>query len=211
MLKSLQAVTGLAFALFVLAHLLNIWLAALGPGLFDDTQSMLRGVYQFPPLEVLLLASGAVHAVIGIMRWVGEPKRQLNSRARWRRYSAVFLLLFIVGHVAAVRGPSFFYGVYPRFEGLAFSIDYVPYYFYPYYFLLAMAGLYHGLNGSALSLRRIGLSVTLSTPALRAVTGVAGILTVLALAGLGGAFFDVGPVRESDFARLGAELFGLEL
>ena len=78
------------------------------------------------------------------------------------RYAGFFLLVFIGGHIVAVRGASWFYDVYPGFEGLAFSIAAVPGYFYPYYFLLAVAGFYHGINGSrhrAWSAGRIPTSV----------------------------------------------------
>ncbi len=210
MLKTLQAATGLLFALFVFAHLANTVFAAFGAQYYDSVQSALRTVYQFAPLEVLLLASLAVHAVIGVMRWVGEPKRQLNARARWHRYAGVFLLVFIVGHVTAVRGSSFFYGVFPQFEGLAYSIDYVPYYFYPYYFLLGLSGFYHALNGSGIALTRLGLQMRLTDVFLKRAAAVGAVSMAAALLGLGGWFFDVGPVYESGFAQLAAELFDLE-
>ncbi len=210
MLKSLQAATGALFALFVFAHLINTWLAAFGARTYDGVQEALRQVYQFAPLEVLLLAAAAVHAVIGIVRWVQEPPRTLSKRARWHRRSAVFLLVFIVGHVAAVRGVPMLYDVFPQFAGLAWSMQFAPYYFYPYYFLLGLAGLYHGANGLGIAAGRLGWRLHISSRALGSITAVGAVLMVAALLSLGGVTRDVGPVHESDFARLGAELFGIE-
>ena len=211
MLKQLQAATGAFFALFVFAHLINTWFAAFGAAGYDVVQRSMRLVYQFAPLEVLLLSAASVHAVIGILRWLREPRRELNARARWHRRSAVFLLVFILGHFFAVRGVSLFYDVFPGFEGLAWSMSYAPYYFYPYYFLLAMAGFYHGANGLTIALGRLGLRFSLSTSVLRGATTVAAVLTAVALAGIGGVYLDVGAVDQSDFAQLYSRLFGLEL
>ena len=208
MLKQLQAGTGVLFAVFLSAHLINTWLAAFGPGLYDAVQAALRVVYQFAPLEALLLAALATHLVVGVMRIVSEPKRQLTVRAKLHRYAGFFLMIVIVGHILAVRGSSWFYDVYPGFAGLAFSIEWVPAYFYPYYFLLGVAGFYHGLNGLSIALPRLGVPLTMRWPALRVSTAVASVAMVAALMGLGGFFFDVGDVSESAFAQLAFELVG---
>jgi len=215
MLKPIQAVTGLVFAVFVSLHLLNTWTASLGPGVYDGLQELLRQLYQFAPVEALFLAALMVHLVSGILRIVIEPKRTLTARARWHRYAGFFLMAVIGGHILAVRGASFFYDVYPGFEGLAFSIEAVPEYFYPYYFLLALAGLYHGLNGAGIAASRLGWFRALPMPVLRRATIAGGLLTVLALGGLGGWFFETGNVAESGFAVLttgiAEEVFGVTL
>jgi succinate dehydrogenase/fumarate reductase cytochrome b subunit len=215
MLKPIQAASGLIFAAFLVLHLSNTWLASLGPGPYDGVQAVLRGVYQFAPFEALLLAALSVHAVCGVLRIIIEPKRALSTRARWHRYSGFFLLVFIGGHIFAVRGASWFYGVYPGFEGLAFSIAAVPGYFYPYYFLLAVAGLYHGLNGAGIAVSRLGRPTALSGAALRRITAAGAVLTVLALGGFGGWFYDVGDVRSSGFAvlttRIASEVLGVDV
>ncbi len=215
MLKQIQAVTGTVFAVFLTLHLLNTWLAALGPATYDGVQSVLRTLYQFTPFEAMLLAALVVHVISGLLRICIEPKRELTPRSRWHRISGIFLLLFIGGHITAVRGASWFYDVYPGFEGLAFSISAVPTYFYPYYFLLGVAGLYHGLNGLGIALGRLGFRTGLSTSALVRVTAAGAVLTLLALGGLGGWYYDVGAVQESEFAvlttRIAAEVFGVSL
>ncbi len=215
MLKQIQAATGLLFAAFLGMHLINTWLATFGPAAYDGVQGVLRQVYQFAPFEALFLAALSVHLVVGVLRIVTEPKRVLNQRARWHRYAGFFLLVFIAGHITAVRGTSWFYDVYPGFAGLAFSIDAVPGYFYPYYFLLGLAGFYHGLNGVSIALGRLNVRFPLTTPMLARATMAAMVFTLLALGGLGGWYYDVGNVSESDFAvlttRIASEVFGVSL
>lgn len=213
MLKKLQAGTGLLFAVFVAVHLTNTWLAALGPGWYDGAQGVLRNVYQFLPLEALLLAALVVHAVVGIMRIRLEPPRTLNVRSKLHRYAGFFLMVVIVGHVLAVRGPSWFFDVYPGFVGLAFSIEYLPGYFYPYYFLLGMAGFFHAVNGVGIAVGRLGLRpalVSLSSPRIAWASAFAAVAMLAALLGFGGVWFDVGDVQASEFAQLLRELFGVE-
>lgn len=217
MLKKLQAITGLIFATFVAVHLLNTWLAGLGPAAYDGVQVALRQVYQFVFVEVLILSALLVHVVAGVMRVVKEPKRTLTIRARVHRYAGFFLMLVILGHILAVRGSSMFFDVYPGFAGLAFSIEFLPGFFYPYYLLLGVAGFYHALNGSGIALQRLrgrlgglGWRFVLPQRRLALASSVAALVMVVSLLGFGGVWFDVGDVASSDFARLAKELLGVE-
>ncbi len=214
MLKKIQAITGLLFASFVTVHLLNTWLASLGPTAYDGVQAALRQVYQFLPVEVSLLLALLIHVVVGVMRMVKEPKRKLTVRARIHRYTGYFLMLVIGGHILAVRGPSVFFDVYPGFAGIAFSIEFLPGYFYPYYFLLGLAGFYHALNGSSIAQGRIAATrwprFVLPERRLAIASGVVALAMVMSLLGLGGVWFDIGDVASSDFARLAKELIGVE-
>lgn len=217
MLKKLQAITGLIFATFVAVHLLNTWLAGLGPAAYDGVQVALRQVYQFVFVEVLILSALLVHVVAGVMRLVKEPKRTLTIRARVHRYAGFFLMLVILGHILAVRGSSMFFDVYPGFAGLAFSIEFLPGFFYPYYLLLGVAGFYHALNGSSIALQRLrgrlgglGWRFVLPQRRLALASSVAALVMVVSLLGFGGVWFDVGDVASSDFARLAKELLGVE-
>lgn len=210
MLKKLQATTGVIFAGFLALHLINTWLAATGPDTYDAVQGLLRTLYQFVAVEALLLAALAVHVVVGIMRIVKEPKRVLSLRSRMHRYAGVFLAFVVAGHVLAVRGPSWFFDVYPGFAGIAFSLEFLPGYFYPYYFLLGLAGFYHGLNGLSIATGRLGWRVPVTPRLLAATTAVAGVLMVAALLGLGGQLFDVGEPSNSAFAHLARDILGVE-
>jgi len=209
MLKTLQAVTGLLILIFLVMHLANTWLAALGPDAYDGAQAWLRLGYQFAPVEALLLGAIATHGSVGLVRMIREPRGRLSGRARWHRISGLFLLVVIVGHVLAVRGASWFYDVYPGFEGLSFSLAAVPGYFYPYYFLLGVAGAYHAINGAGIALGRLGWGRAASGRSVMLTTGAAACFTLLALLALGGVLFEIADPFDNAFARLATEISGV--
>ncbi|MEM7099461.1 MAG: hypothetical protein AAF541_14450 [Pseudomonadota bacterium] len=207
-LKKLQAWSGIVFFVFVVLHLINTWLGALGPEVYNGVQQLLRVIYQFPPIEALVLAAGLVHIIVGLVRIKIEPKRELTLRARMHRYAGLFLALVIAGHVTAVRGPSMFLDIYPGFHGLAFSVDAVPMYFFPYYFLLAVAGFYHGLNGFSIAMSRVGGRFRISNHRIASFTAIAAVLSLATLLALAGTWHDLGNVYDNDFARLALEIIG---
>lgn len=47
-----QAASGLAFGVFAAVHLVNQWLAPLGPETYDGFQTAARAVYQQPVVEI---------------------------------------------------------------------------------------------------------------------------------------------------------------
>lgn len=206
-LKLAQAIAGGLFALFLMFHLVNFYLAPFGLDVFNDFQRLIRPIYQFPPIELMVvLGPLVVHTVSGLwLLWL-RPKR---ARLSWHAYAGFFLLLVIVGHVVAVRGPSFWYGVFPEFEGLSFSLWYFPVYFYPYYFLLALAGFYH----MAIGINRIGGRFSLPVPrrTSKVIIALAVGWTLISLLALGGHLFSVPNPSDSDFARLGEKLFDLDV
>ena len=122
MLKKIQAGSGLLFFAFVALHLINTWLATFGAGAYDSVQVLLRGIYQFAPVEALILSALSLHVVVGVVRIAKEPKRDLTSRAKWHRYAGFFLAIVIVGHILAVRGSSWFFDVYPGFSAWHFRL-----------------------------------------------------------------------------------------
>ena len=101
-------------------------------------------------------------------------------------------MLVIAGHILAVRGPSLFFDVYPGFAGLAFTIEFLPGHFYPYYFALGLAGFYHALNGASIALGRLGIRFALPQRHLTLASSLAALAMVVSLLGLGGVWFDVG-------------------
>ncbi|MEM6999933.1 MAG: hypothetical protein AAF529_04045 [Pseudomonadota bacterium] len=204
--KLVQAGSGVLIASFVSIHLLNTWLAAFGPAAYNGFQQAVRMAYQQPLLEALLLSAIVVHVVTAVLRWQDGQARPLSPRAKWHRYSGIFLLVVMAGHIAAVRGPSWALAIYPGFHGLAFSINFAPYYFYPYYFLLAVGGFYHGLNGISVASARLGKPLRLTPRVLRVSTGCAAIASAAALAGFAGVWTDIGDVYDNDFARLALEI-----
>ena len=199
-----RASRGLVFLVFLSLHLVNTALAALGPAVYDGVQGVLRIFYQAPVVELVLATALLLHIAVGVTRLVTERQRALTPRSRWHRYAAIFLLVVIFGHIAAVRGPSLLLDIHPGFYGLAFSLDYVPVYFYPYYFLFGLAGAYHGVNGALIALGRLGLRAPSVSLGLMSVC--VAVLLVFALLGLGGVLFTIDDPSTSDFAKLASEI-----
>jgi len=204
--KKSQAVSGIIFSTFLALHLLNTLFAVSGPDAYDGVQQLFRLIYQFMPIEVIILAALILHILTGLFRIFTEPKRQLSGRARLHRYTGFFLMLVIGGHITAVRGASWFFDVYPGFAGLAFSVQALPLYFYPYYFLLGLTGFYHGLNGLGIALARLGHPFRLTNHKLKYSTGAAGLSLVAVLLGLGGWLFDIADPAQSEFGKLALQL-----
>jgi len=217
-LMRIQALSGLAFALFLSLHLLNVMVSAFGPGLYDAFQLSVRPLYQNPVLELgLVMSSMVVHVGVGIVRMRRRPRSRgwarLPLRTRLHRLSAYFLLVFVFGHVAATRLPSVFEGVWLGFAGLSFSMEWMPAYFYPYYMALGLAGLYHGGYGSYLALRSLGVRLpsVARLGRLASVPLVIGaVLIVLGVLSFGGLFYGTGDPWQSDYARFAVEVFGVE-
>jgi succinate dehydrogenase/fumarate reductase cytochrome b subunit len=217
-LVRIQAISGLVFAIFLSLHLVNVMASALGPGLYDAFQVRIRPLYQFPLVEVgVLLAALATHIVAGVTRLRRRPRsrawRKLPLRTRLHRLSAYFLLVFVLGHVAATRLPSLLDDVWLGFAGLSFSMLWLPAYFYPYYALLGLCGLYHGSYGVYLALRALGVRLpSISRLGARAWAplAVAAVLVVLGVLSFGGLLYPIDDPRQSAFAGWLHERVGVE-
>ncbi|XOV86084.1 MAG: hypothetical protein ACFHX7_14060 [Pseudomonadota bacterium] len=211
-LSRVQAVAGSLFFLFLVMHLSNIAIAPLGAEAFNGYQAKLRKIYQQPILElVLVILPLVVHVAAGIslavLRRGRRGRRALRQRVH--TWAGVFLSLFIVEHVTATRGVSYFLGAYPGFEGVAFTFWWAPAYFYPYYFLLALAGFYHGTQGVRILLARVGVVTRAKYQV--PMTLVAAVWIAVVLLALGGHLFEIGNPIDNDYARTYAELFDLDL
>ncbi len=208
MVRKVQAMSGLLFSAFLVVHLLNTWLAAAGPETYDGVQRWISLVYQAPVLEWLILGAVLVHVGCAVVRWRSERRGRLPLRARLHRYAGVFLMIVIAGHVAAVRLIPATFGIRPGFEGVAFSLQFLPGYFYPYYLLLGLAGAYHGFNGFIVAAGRLGLQLRVAGRWSYAVAGGAAAFTLVALLAFGGMLFPVADATDSAFARLTMRIVG---
>ncbi|MER2562750.1 MAG: hypothetical protein ABTQ32_18635 [Myxococcaceae bacterium] len=204
-----QVMSGAVFTLFLFVHLFNQMLAVLGAQTYDGAQQAMRRGYQAPGLElVFVFVPLLVHLTTAIVRMVKRPKQEpgaLSWRVRLHRYSGRFLLLVIVGHVVATRGVSLLYGVFPGFHGVAFTFQWVPAYFWPYYLLLALGGWYHlvhGLSMAAAVVKLPGANVLQRPLVFRAVVGTGAVALVLGVLALGRVLADVGDPASSEYARL---------
>lgn len=217
-LVRIQAISGLVFAVFLSLHLVNVMISALGPGLYDAFQVRIRPFYQFPLVEVgVLLAALVTHAVVGVVRLRQRPRSRnwgkLPLRTRLHRLSAYFLLVFVLGHFAATRLPSLLDGVWIGSSGLSWSMQSLPGYFYPYYTLLGVCGLYHGSYGTYLALRALGVrlpSISRLGARVSIPLAAAAVLVVLGVLSFGGHFYPIDDPRQSAFARWAHERLGIE-
>ncbi|MCA2977671.1 MAG: hypothetical protein INH41_16270 [Myxococcaceae bacterium] len=195
-----QVGSGVVFSAFLVAHLLNQAVAALGQARYDAVQERLRAGYQSPPVEWLaVFLALLVHLVTALVRWRRRPKAMapLPPRLRLQRLTGRFLSAVIVGHITATRVVPGLAGVHPGFAGVAFTFEWVPAFFWPYYLLLAVAGWYHlvaGLSTAAGGLRRSAV--------FWAVVAVGGAAMTAGVLGLGGVLADVGHPASSPYARL---------
>lgn len=212
-----QAISGLVFSTFLLLHLLNVMASAFGPGLYDAFQVRIRPIYQYPLVEVgVLLTALVVHIATGVIRLRKRPRSRgwsrLPLRTRLHRASAYYLLVFITGHVLATRLPSLTAEVWLGFSGVSYSMAFLPGFFYPYYVLLGLCGLYHGGYGAYLALRSLGIRlppVSKLGLRVRVPLVIAAILITLGVLSFGGLFYPIDDPLQSDFARWAAETFGV--
>lgn len=160
-LRRLQAGSGVLFSVFLAVHLFNQAVAVRGAAAYDAVQGSLRAVYQAPTWELaLVFAPLLAHVAFGVTtawRRRGEVSRPVAWPARLHRWSGRFLAVVVGGHVGATRGLALLGGPAPHFAGVAFTFQWVPAWFWPYYTLLALAGWYHLVFGLGLASAQLGL------------------------------------------------------
>ena len=205
-LSRIQAVSGLLFSLFALVHLSNTALAVLGPDLYDGFQRSVRRFYQWPLLEVALVTTLVVHIGAGVLRIRGRRGGRAKPplRLRLHRYAAYCLALFVFGHMAATRLPALLVDAPPFFGGVSFSLHYLPWFFFPYYALLGIAGLYHLLYGVPVALGVLGIRAPQAMrrgPGFWIPVSAGAAMIVVALLGFGGALYEIDDPFDNDFAR----------
>jgi len=209
-LPLVQVWSGLVFALFLMVHLANQAIAMLGPDAYDGTQRTLRQAYQWAPFELpLVIAPLLIHVAAALVRMLRRRRRKSPSptslSARLHRYSGIVMLVFFIGHVTATRGASFVYGVFPGFQGIAFTLRWVPAYFWPYYLLFGIAAVYHLVHGLGIALPVAGLGIgrVLRKPTVLVPFVLVGSLGIaLGLLGFGGALYPVEHPDRGVYARL---------
>jgi succinate dehydrogenase/fumarate reductase cytochrome b subunit len=188
-LVRIQALSGVAFALFLSVHLANTAAAIVSAGSYDAFQGVARHFYQQVVVEIVLVA-GAL--LVHIAASLEIARRRKHGRAptelRLHRYSGYFLLAVVFVHAMATRGAALFQGVHVAAQYLGFTLLTWPLIFFPYYALLFAAGACHLLIGLRLALGRLGLrSVTTIKPwAIRTALVATLGLGLLGLAALGG-------------------------
>lgn len=211
-LARIQAQTGVVIAIFLTLHLANTIAGIGGEATYDGVQRIVRYVYQNPVAEILVLLAIVVHIGVGIRRArLRTATTATTPRVRLHRYAAYFLTLAIVGHVGATRLPSVLYDIHVGFRALSFTLDHYPVIFIPYYIVLALAGLYHGMHGVYLALGTLGVRVPVGLrkgPGFNVPVVFLGAALVLGLFSIGGFFFAIHDPLDNDYARLVMSIMG---
>ncbi len=214
-LKKIQAIAGMLFLIFLILHLSNTLLAIIGIDTYTNYQQTIQLFYQNPVVETFIVVVPLLtHAIVGIMLFLRRRKQQgkIKFSKQLHSWAGLFLLVVILGHVALTRGITVFTGAVTGFGGVSFTMWWMPGYFYPYYFLLFMAGLYHGVNGFLLILIKKGyISLQRLKLIQRSVLIVGAFAAVLALTSFGGLRYEIPNPVENDYAKAYSELFGIDL
>lgn len=196
-LAKVQAVSGLAFAVFLAMHLATTVSALGGPVSYDGTLASLRAVYRSHPVVELLLigTSATVHIACAILQILRRRKTGPHPTPplplRLHRWSGYFLMIVIVGHVFATRVMPALAGAPDGgadFSYLAFSVLAWPFFIGPYYFVLGVAGATHlglglGYAAAALIPRCFGPAARRTSIATAALAGglvFAGVTAIIA-------------------------------
>lgn len=214
-LRQTQAIAGVLFFVFLFLHLGNTLLATQGPGAYNSYQQFLQGFYQNPAIElgiVILPLLAHVIAALWLFRLRGKAPQGRSLGQRANSWAGAFLLIVVFGHVLATRGIGLWYDAPPGFAGISFSLWWMPSYFYPYYFLLFMGGLFHSYNGISLLLARTGYPQIRKNRAARSLVMLSGaVAVVVALMAFDGKLFDIHDPRDSPYARAYAEILQIDL
>lgn len=202
----MQAVSGLLFSLFALTHLTNTAMAVIGPDVYNRFQAAARGVYQWPLLELGLIGALVVHVGTGVLRVRARrgAKAKPPLRLRLHRYAGYYLALFVFGHIAATRLPALLADAPPWFGGVSFSLHFAPWFFYPYYALLGIAGLVHAFYGIPVALGVLGWRTPQGIrrgAGFWVPVGFGAAIVVVALLGFGGALYPIHDPFDNGFAR----------
>ena len=208
-LIKIQAISGLVFATFLILHLVNMAIAMFGQVAYDSFQRAMRWYYQFPVAEiVVVLAASVVHIAAALTRVIRRRRAGKNShkkiklplRVRLHRYSGYFIVVVFIGHVVATRGPSLLLGKLVDMSYLSYSIAILPLFFYPYYMLLGIAGLYHLTNGVIFALRVLNVRLPKGATAPRSHLfwiwiSLCGIIVLVSVLSISGNIFDLDTSR----------------
>lgn len=215
LLSKAQAIAGMLFFVFLVMHLGNALLGVFGAETYNHYQNALRRVYQQPIIEFLLVIIPlATHATAGLWLHLLRKNRPTTRALRYRlqTWAGFFLLSFVFVHMLATRGVGWWFDVATGFESVAFSLWWMPAYFYPYYLLLFSTGLYHGWMGLQTLLARARLLAPGAWLQSTKYLLIIGALSCsAALLSFGGVLGDTPDPRDSDYARTYAELFSIAL
>ena len=224
LLSRAQAIAGSLFFVFLVMHLSNALLGVFGADTYNSIQTTLQRIYQQPVVEVLLvIAPLTTHAVAGVWLYLlrKNSRNRRSLRHRLQTWAGFFLLAVVFVHMLNTRGVGWWYNAATSFDSVAFTLWWVPGFFYPYYLLLFCAGLYHGYTGVQILLARTRLLAPdqfgvsgdsrLMPQSTKYLLLIGAIGCSAALLSFGGVLNEIGDPRDSDYAQTLARLYSINL
>jgi len=198
-LIKLQAGSGLIFSSFLGIHLANSFIANLGPLGYDEIKRLLRLYYQNPVIEIGLFSSLFVHQIVSGIRIYRRLKQKKNhpkhdhiTALDIHRYAGLVIGTVVLVHVFFTRIPHLIFKDDSDFTLITFTLKTWPYFFYPYYIVFSISGLYHLMYGFFKALRVFGLhKITLSTNTFNILFSAGALTLFSAVLAFSGIYFPV--------------------
>lgn len=144
MLKTIHRWSGIAIAAFFIIHIINHLFSLAGGDSHIAVMSLLRPIYRFPPVEVLLLLCVVVQVIAGIqLLWTKGFRK--NKFDVLQAASGLYLSFFLVYHVRAVMMGRYVWNADTNFHFAAWGVKNYPaaYFFIPYYALSVVCVFIH--------------------------------------------------------------------
>lgn len=149
--RRLHRFNAIFLAVFIAAHFATHLSGLWGVETYNAVQNAVRIVYRQPLIEILILASAALQAGLGIKLLISAARRGVVGIWSWIQVtSGAVFLIFLVEHLIALGFARLAFGLDTNFYWPAsvMSGPRFTWYFIPYYFLGVLALFVH--VGSAL-------------------------------------------------------------
>lgn len=192
-LRTTHRLSALVIGLFVTLHLLNHLVLAVGTDMHIQMMKLLRTVYRFPFVEVVLIGAIAFQIYSGVRFTVNRIRQQKKDRWLWLQIlSGAYLVYFFINHIGATLLTRNVVGLDTNiyFATVGFYVPPFQFFFYPYYFLAVSAFFIHIACGvRVMQMRKRDVIRYPWLPSLLIVAGPA--LGAVIVAAQGGAFHDI--------------------
>lgn len=209
-LRAAHRVNAIALAAFILAHLLTHLSGFFGIETYNNVQSVLRTVYRFPPVEVLLLVSITAQLLMGVALLVMRLRRgrPYGFWAWLQVVSGGVFFVFMAQHLYSLAMARLYFDLDTNFYWPAsvMSGPWFIYYFAPYYVLGVFALFAHAGAGVRFALYERCPVAAQRVGAAFLIVGAAVALAIPPI--IAGAFYEIHLPREwIDYLRFYAPDF----
>ncbi len=116
MIQNLRLYSGLTLFAYVFMHLINQAAGIISPEAMEATDFLTTGIWQFPPLEILLLAAAVTHFLLATARLTSRRSLRLR-KSEWAQMILGLCIPFLLfRHIIATRIIELGFDVDPAFE-----------------------------------------------------------------------------------------------